>query len=79
MTELGAFPQERGQGVRAIANLTIFGQVRSFHWHHSRIWRLSGQTSLAYGLCSPGSSGNPAAITKFAIALDRGYRCVVVE
>ena len=49
--------------------LTIFGRVRSFHWHHSRIWRLSGETSLAYGLCSPGSSGKPAAITKFAIAL----------
>ena len=57
---------------RAIANLTIFGQVRSFHWHHSRIWRLSGETSLEYSLCSPGSSGKPAAITKFAIALFEG-------
>ena len=56
---------------RAIANLTIFGQVRSFHWHHSRIWRLSGETSPVYSLCTPGSSGKPAAITKFAIALTR--------
>lgn len=54
---------------KAIANLTKLGQVRSFHWNHTKIWRLSGETSLAYSLFSPGSSGKRAAITKFAIAL----------
>lgn len=74
LTSVGVF--RVGDTLRAIANLTILGQVRSFHWHHSKNWRLSGETSLAYSLCSPGSSGKRAAITKFAIAL--GILCLCV-